>query len=81
MIHRHLNHQRLTRAAVDDIITRGALPDWFELRAAAQKTATVRQSVEAVCRAYAGDPYAQRHHFWFRYIRSLDSERAAQTAA
>jgi hypothetical protein len=28
MLHRHLNHQRLTLAALDDIIENGTLADW-----------------------------------------------------
>ena len=28
MIHRHLKHQRLTLAALDDIIENGTLADW-----------------------------------------------------
>src|SRR5204863_324942 len=33
MLHRHLNHQRLTLAAIDNIIGRGKKLDWRELRA------------------------------------------------
>lgn len=35
MQHRHLNHQRFSLAAIDDIIARGKWADWVELRAAA----------------------------------------------
>jgi hypothetical protein len=34
MLHRHLNHERMTLAAVDDIIVRGKMGDWLELRKA-----------------------------------------------
>lgn len=34
MLHRHLNHQRFTLAAIDDIISRGQWQDWVELRRA-----------------------------------------------
>lgn len=76
MIHRHLNHQRFSRAAVDDIISRGVLSDWAELRAAVRRDPAVRQSVDAVCTAYMDDPYAQRHRFWLRYSRSLNGQTA-----
>jgi hypothetical protein len=30
MLHRHLNHQQLTLAAIDDVIARGKRRDWTE---------------------------------------------------
>jgi hypothetical protein len=35
MLHRHLNHQRYTLGAIDDVIARGRRHDWNELRRAA----------------------------------------------
>ena len=32
MEHRHLNHQRYTLAAIDDVIARGKWDDWAALR-------------------------------------------------
>lgn len=32
MRHRHLDHERLTLAAIDDVIARGRWADWIELR-------------------------------------------------
>ena len=34
MKHRHLNHDRFTTAAIEDILERGRLPDWAPLIAA-----------------------------------------------
>ena len=34
MLHRHPNHQRLTLAAIDDVIARGRWQDWADLRRA-----------------------------------------------
>ena len=34
MIHRHLNHERFTLAAIDDAISRGRWEDWAALRRA-----------------------------------------------
>jgi len=67
MFHRHLNHQRLTLAAIDDVILRGRWNDWAELRQAALADRSLLDKVERICRPHASDPYAQRHHFWLHY--------------
>jgi len=67
MLHRHLNHQRLTFAAIDDVISRGQWRDWADLRRAVLADRTLLNKVMQVCRAHSSDPYAQRHHFWMRY--------------
>jgi len=69
MLHRHLNHQKLSLAAVDDIIERGRKKDWAELRLAVIADSSVREKVIRVCRVYADDPYAQRYHFWMQYAQ------------
>lgn len=67
MLHRHLNHQRFTLAAIDDVILRGRWGDWAELRQAALADRSLLDKVERICRPHASDPYAQRHHFWMHY--------------
>ncbi|MBI4580056.1 MAG: hypothetical protein HY718_10165 [Planctomycetes bacterium] len=69
MIHRHLNHSDWTLAAVDDVIARGRLDDWKELRDAAVSRADVRDRILRICAAHLADPYAQRYHFWDHYVR------------
>ncbi len=69
MLHRHLNHSDWTLAAVDDIIARGRLDDWKELRDELAHREDVRRRVLRVCAAYLADPYAQRYHFWDHYVR------------
>ena len=69
MRHRHLNHQRFTLAAIDDIISRGKWRDWADLRAAALVDPLLFDKIERVCRHHTVDPYAQRHHFWLHYVR------------
>ena len=32
MLHRYLNHERFTLAAIDDVIARGRQSDWFDQR-------------------------------------------------
>jgi hypothetical protein len=70
MQHRHLNHQNLTLAAIDDIIDRGRLDDWKELRSALLTQQGVRAKVLRVCEARTVDPYAQRYFFWKRYAEA-----------
>ncbi len=67
MLHRHLNHEQYTIAAIDDVIARGKRRDWAELRRAALDDPSVLRSVLRVCQAYDSDPYAQRYQYWKRY--------------
>lgn len=67
MLHRHLNHQQFTLAAIDDIIGRGKRLDWVELRDAVLHDPAVTTKVLRVCQAKANDPYAQRYFFWRKY--------------
>jgi hypothetical protein len=68
--HRHLNHQDLTPAAIDDIIDRGRWADWGELRTAALDSPEVLRAIVQVCEPRVQDPYAQRHHFWRLYAQA-----------
>lgn len=70
MLHRHLNHQRFTLAAIDDLILRGKWNDWAELRLAVLADAAVVDKIIRVCSPYVADPYAQRHHFWMNYVKA-----------
>ncbi|MDR2452387.1 MAG: hypothetical protein LBE85_11625 [Candidatus Accumulibacter sp.] len=74
MLHRHLNHQRFTLAAIDDVISRGRWQDWAELRWAVLADRPLLDKVERVCRPYVSDPCAQRYHFWKHYA---EEHRAA----
>jgi len=67
MIHRHLNHQELSLAAIDDVISRGQRKDWEELRLAVLANPALLEKVQQICRARIADPYAQRYHFWMHY--------------
>ena len=67
MLHRHLNHQTFTLAAIDDVIARGRWQDWVELRRAALADRSLLDKVQRVCQQHVVDPYAQRYHFWMRY--------------
>jgi hypothetical protein len=70
MLHRHLNHQDFTLAAIDDVIARGRLADWEELRAMLLSRPEIREKVMRVCAAHLSDPYAQRYYFWKHYVEA-----------
>lgn len=70
MLHRHLNHQDYTLAAIDDVISRGKWQDWADLRLAVLENSEVMDKVERVCRPRISDPYAQRHIFWMNYVKA-----------
>jgi hypothetical protein len=70
MRHRHLNHQHLTLAAIDDVISRGRWQDWAELRREVLDNHALLEKVAHVCKPYVVDPYAQRHHFWMHYVEA-----------
>ena len=70
MLHRHLTHQGFSLAAIDDVIARGRWQDWVELRRAVLSDRALLDKVQQVCRPYASDPYAQRHHFWMNYVKA-----------
>lgn len=67
MLHRHLNHQQWTLAAIDDCIDRGQRRDWIDLRRAVLADRVMLEKVLRVCQAHVADPYAQRYHFWMHY--------------
>jgi hypothetical protein len=67
MIHRHLNHQELTLAAIDDVIARGKRRDWEDLRLTVLGNPVLLEKIRQVCRAQISDPRAQRYLFWMHY--------------
>lgn len=67
MLHRHLNHQQFTLAAIDDVIGRGNRSDWAELRRAVLRDRLLLEKVLRVCAAHVKDPFDQRFHFWKHY--------------
>jgi hypothetical protein len=69
MLHRHLSHSAWTLAAVDDVIARGRLDDWKQLRDAATRRAEIQARILRVCAAHLTDPNAQRYHFCDFYVR------------
>jgi hypothetical protein len=69
MEHRHLNHTGFTLSAIDDIIARGKMADWVELRNYLRSNYTIaKEKILKICAAYKSDKYAQRYHFWRQYV-------------
>ena len=70
MFHRHLNEgQNPSLAAIDDIIDRGGVADWRELKARADVDSSLIEKILRVCAAKVADPYAQRYHLWNYYAK------------
>lgn len=74
MRHRHLDHQRFTLAAIDDVFSRGRWQDWADLRRAVLVDPALLEKVERVCRHHISNPYAQRYHFWMHYVEAHRGE-------
>jgi energy-converting hydrogenase A subunit M len=70
MIHRHLDHQELSLAAIDDVISRGKRKDWEELRLAVLASTVFLEKIRQVWRAHIADPRAQRYHFWMHHAEA-----------
>lgn len=70
MYHRHLTHQNYTLAAIDDIIGRGRLEDWTDLRDSMRHDRSTLEKVLKIARARASAPYAQRYRFWEHYAEN-----------
>ena len=70
MRHRHLDHERYSLAAIDDVIARGRWADWADLRRAIRADPSLVDRVERVCRVGVRSTAAQRHDFWLHYVRA-----------
>lgn len=67
MEHRHLNTDKYTPAAVDDIIYRGGRNDYVKLRDAINADPEIAETVKKVCLHYAGEG-SLRHDFWLVWL-------------
>jgi len=68
MLHRHLNDEHFSIAAIDDVIARGRREDWARLGLALLADPGLAEKVRRVCRPNVIDPYAQRYHFLMNYV-------------
>jgi len=67
MKHRHLKTQQLSLPALDDIIGRGDLSEWIELRDAIHANRSVAQNILKICKPHLTDETQQRYHLWKYY--------------
>jgi hypothetical protein len=69
MLHRHITDtQPHSLVAIDDIISRGDLADWLELRDALEANPDLTISIQRVCANYIHDQSEQRYHFWNFFV-------------
>ena len=70
MFHRHIiESANPSLAAIDDIIDRGGVEDWRELKARVDADTSLVAKILRVCAARIADPYAQRYHLWNYYAK------------
>lgn len=70
MVHRHIiETKEPSLAAIDDIIDRGGVEDWRNLKSRADADASLIAKILRVCAAKVSDPYAQRYHLWNYYAQ------------
>ena len=68
MQHRHLNHDELSIAAIDDVIARGKRVDWIDLQHAyLSHPAEIRIKILAACNGHLDHPHEQRYRLWKLY--------------
>lgn len=80
MKHRHLNHERYTLAAIDDVICRGRWQDWADMRSAALEDPSLFASIRRICVARAPEAAAMRHRFWLHYVDARRREQDCDAA-
>ncbi len=63
MRHRHLNHESYTRAAIEDVLARGRMPDWVPLILAIESDphGEIAERTRALCeRPFYASPVFRR---------------------
>ena len=70
MLHRHLNHEEYTIAAIDDVIARGKRADWRALQQAILAEPALKEKILSACQAHLADPYEQRYRLWKLYAKN-----------
>lgn len=79
MRHRHIETKEYTLAAIDDVIERGLLRDWLELRGAVQSSTAVASNVRRICehQKMCSD-FPSRYIFWSNYLDYLEMEASRE---
>jgi hypothetical protein len=68
MKHRHINvdiKKGLPLEAIDDIISRGDMSEWLELRDYVLYHPEILDDIIKICNHYIIDPYEQKYQFWY----------------
>jgi hypothetical protein len=69
MRHRHIVTREYTLTAIDDVIERGLLHDWLELRDAVCSSSAVANDVRQVCeRQKTRSDFPSRYIFWSNFL-------------
>ena len=75
MQHRHIETREYTLTAIDDVIERGLLVDWLELRDAVKSSVSVAGQVRQICiHQQSRSDFPSRYIFWSNFIDFLDKE-------
>lgn len=69
MEHRNLIREDYSLMSIDNIISRGLWHDWIDLRRQIKLSDSILNDIEQICQHYISDPYAQRYHFWYNYVK------------
>jgi hypothetical protein len=73
MRHRHITASEYTLTAIDDVIERGLLRDWLELREAACSSEAVADDVRQVCEHQKScSDFPSRYIFWINFLDWLE---------
>lgn len=68
MEHRHINvdiKKGLPLEAIDDIISRGDMSEWLQLRDYAMNNPQILDDIIKICNHYTIDTYEQKYQFWY----------------
>ena len=75
MRHRHIETREYTLTAIDDIIERGHLRNWLELRDALRSSVAIADSVRHICEHQKScSDFPSRYIFWSNFLDFLGME-------
>ena len=75
MRHRHIDTREYTLSAIDDVIERGVLVDWLELRDAVQSSVALADAVRRICEHQKSrSDFPSRYIFWINFLNFLGAD-------
>lgn len=70
LLHRNIDHDGIyTHTAIENVIDRGAWPDWMALFRAARNDPEVRRRVFETAEHYVDHPYTNRFKVWLNLMQ------------